>query len=174
MKKLRYVNRKKINLVLDNQLSCLSESDRPDLKLLQEQFDSLQKTIDDGNTIIENRHFEISAGGLVLSLTILSLLSSLNKLPSNYEWVSILIWSFFTISILLHYFSQFISVCSARKLQNNVAEMIRKNQKYDDIELGLKYNEAQKGLRVVNVLTFVFMLLGILGLTVYTGVCIMK
>lgn len=141
--------------------------------LLQSEIDKLLQTIHDGQSIIESRNYEIAAGGLALSLTVLSLSYSLGKLPVGSEWAVVSIWGVFTLCILIHYISQHLSVRILSKLRDNIADLIHNRAEYNEDAIASMYRDESRILRAANKLNAVLLVIGILALTFYASYCVL-
>ena len=106
-----------------------------DYKMFNEHLDRMDTTINDSEKLIESRTYEIGAGGLVLSITILSLLRDTEHFPAWGMIPTTIIWGLFTLCIILHYWSHFISKHSAEKMSEFIHQKIQQNERYDDNEL---------------------------------------
>ncbi len=173
MNKGRY---RRINRVIEiyspNKKDDNASQGKTDFDYLMEDFHSKQDTVDESATMIENRTFEIASGGLVLSLTVLSFLSSKNKLPVGWEWISVLILSLFTISILLHYLSHFVSKHNAELLRDHVGNQIRSGANYNERNLNNVRIKQESFLRILNIVVPIILVASVIVLIVFTSFCI--
>lgn len=173
MSKRWHRDKKQIKIVVDNPQQDSNVPEECDYNLLKGEFNSKQDTVDESSTMIENRTFEISSGGLVLSLTVLSFLDTHNRLPEGWSWMSIAIWICFTICIILHYWSHYVSKRSAERTRDKIGLMIREDAKYDAEKINGIANKEERSLRVINILTPLFLMLGVIGLITFTSICIL-
>lgn len=148
--------------------------EKQDNKMFNEHLDRMDATINDSEKLIESRTYEIGAGALVASLTILSLLRDTEHFP---EWGMIptaIIWCLFTLCIILHYWSQFISKHSAEKMSEIIHLKIRQNEKYDDIELNTIQKKIFKKVSILNKIIPRMLILGIIALIAFTIYCFFR
>ena len=85
----------------------------------------------------------------------------------------IVIWICFTICIILHYWSHFVSRRSAERTRDKIGKMIREAENYDAERINSFANKEERFLRVINILTPAFLMLGVIGLISFTSVCIL-
>lgn len=160
-----------INVIINKNEEKSSSLATEEYNQFNEQLDRIDATISASEDLIESRTFEIAAGSLVLSLTILSLLRDSEHFPDWGIYPTITIWVIFTISILLHYWSQFAAKKAALRISEAIREKIRLSEKYDDRELNyLQYQE----FRLVNMLNAVtpwLLTIGIILLIAFTCYC---
>lgn len=173
MSKRRYREKRQINIVNVNPQHDSNMPRESDYDLLKDEFNSKQDTVDESSTMIEDRTFEIASGGLVLSLTVLSFLDTHHRLPEGWGWMSVVIWIAFTLCILFHFWSHYVSKHSAERTRDRIGEMMRKGEKYDSQKIDDIANTESHLLRVINYLIPLFLILGIIGLVAFTSVCIL-
>ncbi len=173
MSRKRNQNSRQINIVKVTEHQDSTDPDMSNYDRLKEDYKSKQDTVDESSTMIENRTFEIASGGLVLSLTVLSFLDTHNRLPDGWSWMSIVIWSFFTLCIILHYWSHYASKRSAERTRDQIGKMISQGEEYNAQRINEVAYKDGKCLRVINFLTPLFLMLGVVGLVVFTSVCIL-
>ena len=145
-----------------------------DYNMFNEHLDRIDATINDSEKLIESRTYERGAGALVVSLTILSLLRDTEHFP---EWGMIptaIIWCLFTLCIILHYWSQFISKHSAEKMSEIIHLKIRQNEKYDDMELNTIQKKIFKKVSILNKIIPRILILGIIALMAFTIYCFFR
>ncbi len=142
-----------------------------DYKMFNEHLDRTDATINDSEKLIESRTYEIGAGALVVSLTILSLLRDTEHFPAWGMIPTAVIWCLFTLCIILHYWSQFISKHSAEKMSEIIHQKIRQNEKYDDEELNTIQKKIFKTVSIINKIIPIMLILGIIALMAFTIYC---
>lgn len=153
-----------ININLNtNSREDLEETKCRDESLLQEEWTSLQTTLGDVDKIIEDRTFQISSWLLTLSVAVLSYFTkgsvALNVLVKS---LVIATWSLLLISVVLHFCSQFLSRRKLNVLMGIVASKIQNCSKYDSREFDMLKQELFKGVRAINSLTRISLVLGII------------
>lgn len=173
MNKRLYRDKRQINIVNVNAPQDSNAPEENNYNLLKDEFNSKQDTVDESSTMIENRTFEIASGGLVLSLTVLSFLDTHNRLPEGWRWMSVAIWTAFTLCILFHFWSHYVARHSAERTRDQIGEMMRKGEKYDAQRIDDIANKESRLLRFINFLTPLCLMLGIIGLVAFTSVCIL-
>ena len=136
-----------------------------------EQLDRLDATIDASEDLIESRTFEIAAGGLVLSLTILSLLRDTKHFHDWGMYPTAVIWAIFTIGILLNYGSQFVSKNSAIRVSKIIHTKMNRSEVYDEVQLNDMQEKEFKSVKLINHITTWLLVLGILLLISFTCYC---
>jgi hypothetical protein len=136
-----------------------------------EQLDRLDATIDASEDLIESRTFEIAAGGLVLSLTILSLLRDTKHFPDWGMYPTAVIWAIFTIGILLNYGSQFVSKNSAIRVSKIIHTKMNRSEVYDEVQLNDMQEKEFKWVKLMNHITNWLLVLGTLLLISFTCYC---
>ena len=172
MSKKRHLDTKQINIVNVHPSQDSNVTEDPNYNLLKEDFKSKQDTVDESSTLIENRTYEIASGGLALSLTVLSYLDTKGRVPEGWRWMPIVIWICFTICIILHYWSHFVSRRSAERTRDKIGKMIREAENYDAERINSVAYKEERYLRIINILTPTFLMLGVIGLISFTSVCI--
>ena len=145
-----------------------------DYKMFNEHLDRMDTTINDSEKLIESRTYEIGAGGLVLSITILSLLRDTEHFPVWGMIPTTIIWGLFTLCIILHYWSQFISKHSAEKISEIIHQKIQQNERYDDKELNAIQEEKFKKVNILNKIIPIILIFGIIALMTFTTYCFFR
>ena len=113
----------------------------------------------------------MAAGSLVLSLTILSLLRESECFPSWGMYPTSIIWAIFTISILLHYWSQFAARKAALRISETIREKMKLSAKYDDCELNDLQDQEFRLVNKLNAITPWLLTIGIILLIAFTCYC---
>ena len=160
-----------INVVINKNEEKSSSSATEEYDQFNEQLDRIDATISASEDLIESRTFEIAAGSLVLSLTILSLLRDYEYYPDWGIYPTITIWVIFTISILLHYWSQFAARKAALRTSEAIREKMRRSEKYDDCELNYLQNQEFSLVNKLNAVTPWLLTIGIILLIAFTCYC---
>lgn len=142
-----------------------------DFKGFNDQLDRIDTTIEASENLIENRTFEIASGGLIVSLTILSLLRDSHHFPEWGMYPTIAIWGIFTLSILAHYWSQFASKQSSERMSSIILMKMRNGDKFDPDELNKKQEEELWFVRILNKITPILLVIGVISLIVFTSYC---
>lgn len=134
-------------------------------------LDSIDNTISASEQLIESRTFEIASGGLILSLTILSILKDSGSFPTWGIIPSSIIWTTFTLSIILHYWSQFKAKQAAEKNRVKVTEKLKDGCKYNSDELCKDQYDLEKPVRILNKVVAYLLVFGIFLLISFTIIC---
>ena len=163
-----------VKVVIENSQAKESPNTNEDYEKFNEQLDRLDETIGASEDLIESRTFEIAAGGLTISLTILSLLRDTEYFPENGMILTCIIWGIFTLSILLHYFSQFAAKRSSEKVSAIIHKKIKNREKYDSDELNMIQNQKIRIVCILNKITPFLLSLGIILLISFTCYCFFK
>lgn len=145
-----------------------------DYKMFNEHLDRMDTTINGSEKLIESRTYEIGAGGLVLSITILSLLRDTEHFPAWGMIPTTIIWGLFTLCIILHYWSQFISKHSAEKISEIIHQKIQQNERYDDKELNAIQEEKFKKVNILNKIIPIILIFCIIALMTFTTYCFFR
>ncbi|MBQ2243642.1 MAG: hypothetical protein II318_05440 [Bacteroidales bacterium] len=145
-----------------------------DYKKFNEHLDRIDATINASENVIESRTYEIGAGGLVVSLTILSLLRDTEHFPECGMIHTAIIWGLFTLCIILHYLSQFASKCAAEKMSKIIILKIVSNEKYNDDEINKIQREKFLIVRIFNKITPIILIIGIVWLISFTYYCFFR
>lgn len=145
-----------------------------DYKKFNEHLDRIDTTINASEKLIESRTYEIGAGGLVVSLTILSFLRDTENFPECGMIHTAIIWGLFTLCIILHYLSQFISKQSGKKISEIILKKMTCNEKYDDVELNKMQREKFLIVRIFNTITPIVLIIGIIWLISFTYYCLFR
>ena len=145
-----------------------------DYKMFNEHLDRMDATINDSEKLIESRTYEIGAGSLVVSLTVLSLLRDTEHFPAWGMIPTAIIWCLFTLCIILHYWSQFISKHSAEKMSEIIHQKIRQNEKYDDEKLNTIQKRIFKTVSIINKIIPRMLIFGIIVLMAFTIYCFFR
>lgn len=163
-----------VRVVIDNNQANESSYKDEDYEKFNEQLDRLDETIGASEDLIESRTFEIAAGGLTVSLTILSLLRDTEYFPENGMILTCIIWGIFTLSILLHYYSQFASKRSSEKMSAIIHKKIQNREKYDCDELNKTQNQKIRIVKILNIITPFLLSIGIILLIGFTCYCFIR
>lgn len=143
----------------------------PDFKGFNDQLDRIDATIEASENLIESRTFEIASGGLIVSLTILSLLRDSHHFPEWGMYPTMAIWGIFTLCILAHYWSQFASKRSSERMSRIILKKMKNGEKYDPDELNEKQYEELWFVRILNKITPILLVIGVISLVVFTSYC---
>ena len=143
----------------------------PDNKGFNDQLDRIDSTIEASEDLIESRTFEIASGGLIVSLTILSLLRDSDHFPDGGMIPTIVIWSIFTLCILLLYASQFLAKHSSEQMSEIIIKKMTNGEKYDHEELNEMQYKKHIYVRILNTLTPILLIIGVISLIVFTSYC---
>ena len=163
-----------VKVVIENSQVKESPNTNEDYEKFNEQLDRLDETIGASEDLIESRTFEIAAGGLTISLTILSLLRDTEYFPENGMILTCIIWGIFTLSILLHYFSQFAAKRSSEEVSAIIHKKIKNREKYDSDELNMIQNQKIRIVSILNKITPFLLSLGIILLISFTCYCFFR
>lgn len=136
-----------------------------------DQLDRIDSTIDASEDLIESRTFEIASGGLIVSLTILSLLRDSEHFPDWGMTPTIVIWGIFTLCILLHYASQFLAKHSSEQMSKIIIKKMNNGEKYNHEELNEMQYKKHVYVRILNTLTPILLVIGVISLIVFTSYC---
>lgn len=146
-------------------------SNNDDFKGFNDQLDRIDTTIESSENLIESRTFEIASGGLIVSLTLLSLLRDSHHFPEWGMYPTIIIWGLFTGCILLHYWSQFAAKRAAERMSGIILKKMKEGEKYDPDVLNEKQNEELWFVQILNKLTPILLVMGVISLIVFTSYC---
>lgn len=146
-------------------------SNNNDFKGFNDQLDRLDTTIEASENLIESRTFEIASGGLIASLTILSLLRDSHHFPEWGMYPTIAIWGIFTLSILVHYWSQFAAKRASERMSGIIMKKMKNGEKYDPDELNEKQDGELWFVRILNRITPILLVIGVISLIVFTSYC---
>lgn len=160
-----------INVVVDKTDKKDVPPSNEEYNKFNEQLDRIDATISASEDLIESRTFEIAAGSLVLSLTILSLLRDSEHFPDWGMYPTTTIWVIFTISILLHYWSQFAARKAALRISETIREKMKLSAKYDDCELNDLQDQEFRLVNKLNAITPRLLTIGIILLIAFTCYC---
>ena len=160
-----------VNVVINKNEEKSSSPRAEEYNQFNEQLDRIDATISASEDLIESRTFEIAAGSLVLSLTILSLLRDSEHFPDWGMYPTTTIWVIFTISILLHYWSQFAARKAALRISETIREKMKLSAKYDDCELNDLQDQEFRLVNKLNATTPWLLTIGIIMLIAFTCYC---
>ena len=160
-----------INVVINKNEEKSSSLATEEYNQFNEQLDRIDATISASEDLIESRTFEIAAGSLVLSLTILSFLRDSEHFPDWGMYPTITIWGIFTMSILLHYWSQFAARKAALRISETIHEKMKLSAKYDDCELNDLQVQEFRLVNKLNAITPWLLTIGIILLIAFTCYC---
>jgi len=170
---IRYI-KQVVNVIVEK----TEENDVPhsneDYNKFNEQLDRIDATISASEDLIESRTFEMAAGSLVLSLTILSLLRESECFPSWGMYPTSIIWAIFTISILLHYWSQFMARKAAIRISETIRKKMKLAEKYDDEELNYLQDQEFRLVNIFNAIIPRLLTIGIVLLIAFTCYCFFR
>lgn len=129
---------------------------------IEKDWDDIQNTIQQTELIFEQKLTYISAGTLVLSLTFIEKIVSLEK--SNGIWFLIFGWIFLGSTLIINLASQMISKKHLKDAQNDI---------YDDLSFEKRKINIDKNnnkINKINKLTIITMTTGIFLIIIFTSI----
>lgn len=132
-------------------LNSLSESDDKSYESYIDEYNRLEGLRNDSENLWEARTYQLSAGGLSLTITIFSFLMSKGKV--SFEWPMAVIWGFYAFCILLNYISHRISIGNFNKYIELLNSDRISGKSYDERVLIERYKGGDNIVNRINIFT---------------------
>ena len=155
------------NYYNSSQKHCSSDDNltKDDFETYKQEHERLEDIIGVSESIWEDRTFQIAAGGLTLTFTVFSFLSTRGV---SFDWQLALIWGVFAICLVLNYVSHRLSVSNARKMQLVLATMREDKKPYDEKSIGNLYKKQDCLMKWINGTVLVLLIADIIYTLIYT------
>lgn len=144
-----------------------SKLTKKDAEAYADEHRRLESIIQDSENIWEDRTFQIAAGGLTLTFTVFSFLSTQGV---EFDWQIILIWIIYAVCILANYASHLFAVRMVRKMQSLLGERINLGKEYDHNELNEQYHTPDRRMREFNMAVHIVLTCNVIYTLIYTSI----
>lgn len=138
-----------------------------DAEAYSDEHKRLEAIIQDSEKIWEDRTFQIAAGGLTLTFTVFSFLSTQGV---EFDWQIIVIWIVYASCILSDYASHLFTINIARKMQSLLGDRVNFGKAYDYNELNEQYHNPDKRMRKFNMAVHVVLTCNVIYTLIYTSI----
>ena len=132
---------------------------------LVEGWEKVEKAIDENATMLSERTYSLSAGGLALSFTIISFIIGGNKACIGIQ--APLIWFGFLICILADTGSIVYAKKRAEKLELDFRKRVNNGEKMTDTEVNRIIDSENKRICLFNTIVFSFLIAVIIWAVIY-------
>lgn len=136
----------------------------------EKEYNRLEVSREDTETIWEDRTYQIAAGGLSLSFTVFSFLMG-REGGLAFSWQISVIWAVFAACLIINYLSQRISAKRFVKLQQDLYKDRNNKVSYDEDTIMKRNQESDRLPNFLNCLTECLLVANIVFTIIY--ICIL-
>ena len=147
--------------------TTFTELTKEDAEAYADEHRRLESIIQDSEIIWEDRTFQIAAGGLTLTFTVFSFLSTQGV---EFDWQIILIWIIYGLCILANYASHLFAVGTARKMQDLLGDRINLGKAYDHNDLNELYHTPDRRMSKFNRTVHIVLTCNVIYTLIYTSI----
>ena len=140
---------------------------KEDAEAYADEHRRLESIIQDSEKIWEDRTFQIAAGGLTLTFTVFSFLSTQGV---EFDWQIILIWIIYALCILANYASHLFAVSTARNMQSVLGDRINLGKAYDHNTLNEQYHTPDMRMCEFNMTVHIVLTCNVIYTLIYTSI----